>query len=417
MVKKLSLILISTVVVMVLVVIYITTNTHNHNNRYSQFIHSEKGCLKKYEKKVEYRRLPEDCINVLNNEYCICKNSIDESKDVATQYPELSETIYLYNIKNGTKEKIANLEKGYNSINYIFENNHIYWIEHYVNRDKNVSGNWKIKEYSVEGKKIKIIDEGNFEDFEKYEFEDINFADSSMLYPANIDVSNNNMVYNRIREKNGNLVFEIVLYNIENSSFSVIAQGDDYRNEYLYDVAISGDTIIYSKYHEKNDDKYFRPTTYKYCDLFMYNLKTKKETRLSEKDFLINIDIFDENIAAARVPEGEAGQDVFARMQIVTTSKTEEKWKIILDYKSPIYNNLKDLSIGNPTFSGNYLVWQDNTVMDNMYVYNYKENEFIKVPTPNVDSEFSIVGVKENNLFILETGKDGTSCMYSVVIK
>ena len=62
-------------------------------------------------------------------------------------------------------------------------------------------------------------------------------------------------------------------------------------------------------------------------------------------------------------------------------------------------------------------MWQDNTVMDNMYVYNYKENEFIKVPTPNVDSEFSIVGVKENNLFILETGKDGTSCMYSVVIK
>ncbi len=417
MVKRLSLILTSVVFVMVLVVILITTNTHNYNIETNQFINREKGYLKDYEKQIEYRKLPEDCISILNNEYCICKSSIDESKNEASQYPELRETIFLYNVENGSKEKIANLEKGYNSIKYIFENNHIYWIEHYVKRDDNVSGNWKIKEYNIESKEIKTVDEGSFEDFGKYEFEDINFADSVMLYPVNIDVSNNNMVYNRVREQNGNLVFEIVLYNIENSSFSVIAKGEDYRNEYLYDVAISGDTVIYSKYYGKNDDKYFRPTTYKYCDLFMYDLKTKKETRLSEKEFLINIDIFEEKIVAARVPEGEEGQDVFARMQLVTTSKTEEKWKIVLDYKSPIYNNLKDLSIGNPTFSGDYLVWQDNTVPDNMYVYNYRENNFTKIPIPYLDSEFSIVGVAENNLFVLETSKDGTSCMYSVIIK
>lgn len=417
MVKKNLLILTSVIFVIVMVVISITTITNDYNREMSQFISIEKGHLKEYNKKIEYRKLPDDCVSILNNEYCICKSAVDETKNEITQYPELRETIFLYNLKNGSKEKITKLEKGHNSIKYILENNHIYWIEHYVKRESNVSGNWKIQDYNMETKEIKTVDEGSFENFEKYEYEDINFAEADMLYPMNIDVSDDNMVYNRIREENGTLVFEIVLYNIEDSCFSVIAKGKNYRNEYLYDVAISKDMVVYSKYYEKNDDKYFRPTIYKYCDLFMYDLKTKKETRLSEKEFLINIDIVDGYIVAARVPEGEKGQDVFARMQLVTRENAEEKWKIVLDYKAPIYNNLKDLNIGNPTFSSKYLIWQDNTVQDNMYVYNYIENDFIKIPTPYLDSEFSIVGVAENSLFVLETRKDSTSCMYSVIIE
>lgn len=60
-----------------------------------------------------------------------------------------------------------------------------------------------------------------------------------MLLPMNIDISENNLVYNRIVEENNNLLFEVVMYNLENG---------------------------------KNNYSFFRPTTYKYCDIYVYDI-------------------------------------------------------------------------------------------------------------------------------------------------
>lgn len=64
-----------------------------------------------------------------------------------------------------------------------------------------------------------------------------------------------------------------------------------------------------------------------------------------------------------RVPEREEEQGIFARMQLVIIDMNKKEAEIVLHYKSPIYNGRDDLSIGNPTFAGEYLVWQDYILM------------------------------------------------------
>lgn len=75
------------------------------------------------------------------------------------------------------------------------------------------------------------------------------------------------------------------------------------------------------------------------------------------------------------------------------------------------------MQIGNPTFMGNYVVWQDNSTVEHMNIYDYGKECFLKIPTPNNESDFSIVGVEENSLMVLELENDGTDNLYRVIIE
>ncbi len=396
-----------------LVAIFIATNVGDKGNLLDR---PQKNNVTVYKNKVEYEELPTDCIELLNDKYAICKKVVDLEPDSTFQYTESKETSYLYNIKTGERKLIGEGSISSVALKHIIQNNNVFWIEQQINKKEN-SGKWAIKEYSIESEKIKVIDEGNFENFTNYLYEDIDFSNEGMLFPINMDVSGNKLVYHRVVETEKNLKFEVVLYDITTGEKEIIASGEDYVNEYYYDVAINNNYVVYNKYHEKNNDNSLRDTTYKYCDLYAYNITTKQKKEITKNDFLINLDINDEYFLAVRVPENEKEQKSFARMQIVMMDIEDLNEKIVLNYKSPIYKNKEDLQIGNPTFMGDYIVWQDNSTVEHMYIYDYRKECFVKIPTPNSESDFSIVGVKENSLMVLELKKNGMDSLYRVIIK
>ena len=50
------------------------------------------------------------------------------------------------------------------------------------------------------------------------------------------------------------------MYDIITGDKEIIASGEDYVNEYYYDVAINDNYVVYNKYHEKNNDNSLRKT-------------------------------------------------------------------------------------------------------------------------------------------------------------
>lgn len=93
---------------------------------------TENISVKNYTNNVEYEKLPSDCISILNNEYCICKSSIDLNQNSNLQYTQFKETLYLYNIKTGNKEKVIECEDGHNTIKHIIGDGRVFWMEHYI---------------------------------------------------------------------------------------------------------------------------------------------------------------------------------------------------------------------------------------------------------------------------------------------
>lgn len=294
------------------------------------------------------------------------------------------------------------------------DNDSIYWIEHYVERTQKVSGKWAIKAYNLHTEMIQTIDQGAFDDFQKYAYEDISFADSMMLFPVNMDISQDTLVYNRVIEEENLLNTQIAAYNVKTKTLEIIAQGTDHVNDYVFDAAVSGNNIVYNKYHEKNSDQLLRPTTYKYCDMYVYNLENQETRQISKNDFFINLEIDNERIAAVRIPEKEEGQGIFARMQITVFDMNRKTGDIVLHCESPIYNEKNDLNIGNPEFMKDFLIWQDYALPDNMYIYNCRTNEFVKIPAKGNPNRTGIIGVTEKSLTVLEMHDDEESKMYKI---
>ncbi len=402
------------VLVVTLMAIYIAINV-TYKRHFSDCSRETK--ITTYTDKIEYDRLPDDCITILNDHYAICKDIVELQTGSTQQYNDVGEYTYLYNIKTGKRELINECITNNISLKHIIEGDRIFWIEQLIYREETTSGKWAIKEYNIKSKKTNIIDEGEFEDFKQYAYKDIDFSDANMLFPTNIDVHGNKLTYNRVVDIGGQLNFEIILYDVKSKNMEIIASGKNYISEYYYDVAINEKYVIYNKYHEKNIDNSFRNTTYKYCDLYLYDIEKKHTKEIIKNDFIINLDINNKFVLAARVPENEAGQDIFARMQLILIDVQKESKTITLSYKSPIYKGKKDLQIGNPTFVGKYIVWQDNSTINHMNMYNYKSNEFVKIPTLDNGEELSIVSAADNSLMVLGLNKDGKDFLYRVKIK
>lgn len=372
-----------------------------------------------YNGPVEYDELPKDCLAILSDDFAVCKAVVDLEPNSTMQYPKQKESLYLYNIKTRSKENISNSPEGYVSLGHILSNDNLFWIEQYVNRENVISGKWEIKKYNIKSKYLTTIDSGKFDNFQKYSYDDINFSDKNMLFPMNLDIANNKMVYNRVSDDGSNLNFEIVLYDIQSSESKVIATGKNHVSEYYYDVAVSDKYVLYNKYHEKNDDKQLRATTYKYCDLYAYDIENGKTKQISENDFFINLDLNNDYFLAVRVPGTDKNkpQTGFAKMQVYMIEIKTSLGGDVVNYKSPIYQNKEDLNIGNPTFTGNYIAWQDYGATTHMHIYNYAKKYFVKIPEANSEGSFSIVGANDDNLLVSELTKEDAYKLYRVKIE
>lgn len=413
MVKKHLLIFSGLSVFLLLVIAFAITNNKNEYDLSN--LNEPNMC--EYREELSYKNLPSECLFVLNDTYCICKDISDLNVNSSEQYPDAKETIYLYNSEEGKYKKILEYPLGYSTFGYVMSKNNIFWIEHYVDRKERNSGGWQIRKYSLDTSEIITVDEGQFNDFQRFAYDDISFSDPMMLFPVNIDISNDILVYNRVIEKDEILNTQIIAYDINKEKLEIVTQGKDHVNDYVFDVSISENYIVYNKYHEKNIDYNLRSTTYKYCDVYVYNLENGKTEQLSKNDFFINLELSNKKVAAVRIPEREKDQDVFARMQLIIFDIEKKTGSIVLNHKSPIYENRNDLTIGNPKFIKKYLVWQDNALQNHMNIYNYQTNMFLEIPEKNSFNDTAIIDAIDNSLVVLEVDEDGSDNMYKVNLK
>jgi hypothetical protein len=371
-----------------------------------------------YAGSVSYEMLPPDCLLVLNDEYCISKNVEDSTGDVTAQFPRMRETVYLHNTLTGERKSIYAPPEGHSTFGYIINDNHVLWIEHGVNRGKIVSGEWKIMLFDLNTETVKEVDSGKFNDFSKYSYDEVNFGDAGALFPAQLDISRGNVIaYNRMIEKSDGLYSQIVTRDLLTDSHAVIAEGNSVIDCYVYGVSIDGNRVAYTKYHELNNTYQFRPTTYKYCDIFLYDTATKETTQITSNDFYTGICVNDNYIAAARIPEREAGQDVFARMQIVLYDMESEKFHTAVTYQSPIYSGLSDLTVESPKFLGDYLVWSEGVPKKGLYVYDYKKEEFVRLPAYGDALQSKITNVTDCAVIVFDFADYEPGNTYKIILR
>ena len=371
-----------------------------------------------YSGSISHEMLPVDFVVSINDEYCISKGSDDKNKNTGLQYMNVQEILYLCNIKTGERKEIYIPAEGHNTFRYVSNDNNVFWIEHGVKHDEVVSGEWKIMYYDLTNESIKEVDGGKVDDLNKYTFNEVYFGDPYTLFPTNLKSSpQNTIVYNRTVEENGKLYSQIVMYDLISDSKVVVAEEDIIIADYVYDVAINKDYVVYTKYHESNNAHFFGPSSYNYCDIFLYDIATKETKQITFNDFYVDVFATDDYLAMSRIPEKEERQDGFDRMQLVLYDMKSGEFQTVVTYQSPIYNNLNDLNVGEPKLWGNYLLWQGGPSESSMNIYDYVNKQFIHIPQLEGVKSSEILDATNDSLVIGGTDDNEGILYYKANLK
>ncbi len=348
-----------------------------------------------YEGDIKLSKLPQNCIIVLNNDYGIAIDMVEVDKNSSGQFPNLETTVYLIDIKQNNKTLLVKYGSHYSASSFCIADDNIYFIETYIDEANENSGEWAIKEFNLKNKTLNSIDSGKFEDFSRYDYSDISFKDKESLFPRYLDQSNNKLVYNRITDNQGKLVFDIVLYDVKDKSTQIVASSDNYIDNYFYNVAIDDTIITYTKYHDINDSmKPERDTTYKYCDVYTYDIKTMKTTQISSNDFIIHLDISGNYISGIRYAPLSECKDYLKSVELVVYDINKKQWKAFVYGKS---------NLTAPKFYKNYLVFADLASNDNSKIYDYVNNKFISLNKEKALNDFEIVGGESGNILMINS--------------
>lgn len=336
---------------------------------------------------------------------------VDFNKNSTKQFPELKTKVYVINFKQNDKSLLNEYDYNYydTAREFCIANDNIYFIETHIDKTTGNSGEWAIKEYNLQTKKINIVDEGKFNNFNKYKYTDISFSDGTSLFPRYLDVSKNKLVYNRVKDNKDSLTFEIILYDVVNKSMEIVAKGENYSENYLYNVAISDNRVAYTKYHQINDEiNPERATTYKYCDVYLYDINTKKTSQISFEDFIINLDVSGDYIAGIRYTPLSECEDYFKSAELVMYDINKEEWK------SFVYNK-SNLSV--PLFYKNYLVFRDLASYYNLQIYDYINNKFIDFSKEEKLINYEIIDVISDNIMVMNNEEPNTLYRLTLELK
>ena len=283
--------------------------------------------------------------------------------------------IYSHNINAGSTNIVANVYDSNNFIKTIVCNSQwIVWVENEVLIEDTSSKafKWQIIALNVATNKKTVIDKSSFIN-NKYEVPMfINYT------PDKLAIYNNSLVYCKTQPDNLKIKTELVEYDLKSNTKNIISSTNDVMNEMIADCNIYENKIVWSTFKELNKNYKERLTQYKFSDLYIYELNTKKTQQITSNNFFHNPSIFKDKIAAIQIPLKLPNVSA-CNSEVVMINLNSKKIQTIVNENSPCYNEIEDeLYRCNPKLNDKYLSWQNNT-FSSSYIYNYNTNKFINL--------------------------------------
>lgn len=292
--------------------------------------------------------------------------------------------IYSYNINDANTNIISKVYNNNNFIKTIISDSEwIIWVENetLVEDTKNKPFKWQMIAQNIQNGKRYVVDKSSFTS-NKYNVPMfINYT------PDKLAVYNNTLVYCKTVPDGSKIKTELIQYDLSNNSSNIISSTDDVMNGMIADCNIYENKIVWSTYKEINKNYNERLTQYRFSDLYIYDIDSKKVRQLTSNDFYTSPYIFKDKIAAVKIPL--KNPDINAcNSEIVMIDLNSKKVQIVVDENSPCYSRVeKELYRCSPVLTDKYLLWQNNS-FSNTYIYNYNTNKFLNLLKPEDNSIF-----------------------------
>lgn len=324
-------------------------------------------------------------------------NNINNKKD-----------LYKYNILNNNNSKITSVYEKEKFIDIIDSNEDwIVWVEHEskIIDTNNLPFNWNIVSYNMKSGEKKLLEKSTFGSRNK----------GSIRYsytPLDIKIHNNNVLYTRPYEEDGELKIDIVVYNLINNKVKVLDTISNIPENNIESISISGNKVVWNKMSDcadgKESPKYNFP--YEKYNIFIYDLKTnkKEELRFDDKSLYYSVKIYNNYISLIKVFEE---REFYSELIIYNLDNREVE--IIAGEKEKIYNkDNTDTLKGNQIINENYIGWSEDG-NGNLYVYDRANNSFIDLMSKSKNeyeenySTGNIYNIWGNYIYVLGADKDG----------
>lgn len=317
--------------------------------------------------------------------------------------------IYSFNIETRKLSELYSVNKMENYIKTVVSNSEwIIWVENetLIENGDNKAFNWQIVARNTKTGEEQIIDKSNYVS-NKYKVPlFINYT------PNQIAISNDNaVVYCKTLEEKSNITSELIYYNLKEMTSKIISKTNNVNEELIYDCAIYGNYVIWSKFIEQNTNSEYRMSNYKYSDLYLYKIDSEKIEQLTKNEFYCNPSLFKEKLTMIKIPLTKENQ-VSTNTEIALMDITEKSIKIIVDENSASYKQIENqLYRSDPTINSKYISWY-NSGFNNMFVYDYNRKEFVRIyDDKNTDksNNTSIYQMYDDAVLIYESKKDGNN--------
>lgn len=305
-------------------------------------------------------------------------NNINNKKD-----------LYKYNILNNNNSKITSVYEKEKFIDIIDSNEDwIVWVEHEskIIDPNNLPFDWNIVSYNMKSGEKKLLEKSKFESRKQ---ENTRYS----YIPLDIKIDNNNVLYTRPYEEDGELKIDIVVYNLLNNKVKVLDTISNIPENNIESISISGNKVVWNKMSDcadgKESPKYNFP--YEKYNIFIYDLKTnnKEELRFDDKSLYYSVKIYNNYISLIKVFEG---REFYSELIVYNLSNKEVE--IIASEKEKIYNkNNSDTLKSNQIINENYIGWSEDG-NGNLYIYDRVNNSFIDLmnKSENEDEENYSIG-------------------------
>lgn len=305
-------------------------------------------------------------------------NNIDNKKD-----------LYKYNILNNNNSKITSVYEREKFIDIIDSNEEwIVWVEHEskIIDPNNLPFAWNIVSYNMKSGEKKLLEKSKFKSRKQ---ENTRYS----YIPLDIKIDNNNVLYTRPYEEDGELKIDIVVYNLINNKVKVLDTISNIPENNIESISISGNKVVWNKMSDcadgKESPKYNFP--YEKYNIFIYDLKTnnKEELRFDDKSLYYSVKIYNDHISLIKVFEG---REFYSELIVYNLSNKEVE--IIASEKEKIYNkNNSDTLKSNQIINENYIGWSEDG-NGNLYIYDRVNNSFIDImnKSENEDEENYSIG-------------------------
>ncbi|MDR3288369.1 MAG: hypothetical protein LBT22_02960, partial [Peptococcaceae bacterium] len=232
------------------------------------------------------------------------------------------------------------------------------------------------------------------------------------LAPKRIEISENNqLAYCKNSPYRDSASSEVVLADLNAGSKETVQRTDDVTSEWLYECSIFGDTIVWNKYSEPNDDFSFRMAQYKYSAIYSYDIPSKKTEALTgSQEFYDNPSLYENHLAMVKLPLTKPGQ-ASSNAEIALMDLKTKSIEIVVDENSAIYLNKIDAAFpmtrSNPQITSRYITWWSTSDRARVYLYDYYQHTFVQMYDAPVNFDSTeIYRLFENAVILYETKLD-----------